>query len=63
LWEGTELWRRLCCIRERVETDTRGVLMGGYRRNEKALLQGGMSGHRYNRSSCKKTEKKEKALF
>jgi hypothetical protein len=37
LWEDREEWRRVCYNRERVDTDTRGVLMGGKRRLEKAL--------------------------
>jgi hypothetical protein len=32
-------------MREKVDTDTGGVHMKGFRRNEKALLYRGMSGH------------------
>jgi hypothetical protein len=38
LWEDREEWRRLCDKEfQRVDTDTRGVLMGRQRRMEKAL--------------------------
>jgi hypothetical protein len=29
LWKDREEWRRLSCKRARVDTDTRGVLIGG----------------------------------
>jgi hypothetical protein len=45
LWEGREEWRKLCYKRERVDTDTRGVLMGRgkFRRLYHRMIHNGSS--------------------
>lgn len=56
LRNDSEEFRRLCYIRERGGTDTKGLLMGGLRRMEHRLLEG-KSQHRWNRSTHGRTEK------